>query len=94
MHLAGDAGVVEVVRDGGRFVSTLVMSPDQVPTATAVVVPVFGNPTSEVLERVVEGVAAGSVAVAVDRVFPLEQASDALEAFRQGKLGKIAISVD
>ena len=50
-HLAGDQSSVELVRDGGRFVSTLVQSPDQVPTQTATVIPVFANPTREVLDQ-------------------------------------------
>jgi NADPH:quinone reductase len=40
-HLAGDPGVVELVRDGGRFLSTLLQSPDQLPSQTVTVVPVY-----------------------------------------------------
>ena len=49
-HLAGDPGVVELVRDGGRFLSTLLPTPDQQPSQTVTVIPVYANPTREVLD--------------------------------------------
>ena len=69
-HLAGDPSVVELVRDGGRFVSTLVQSPEQVPSQTATVVPVYANPTREVLDRVSHGLASGEATVTIQQVFP------------------------
>ena len=83
-HLAGDPSAVAVIRDGGRFVSTLVQSPDQVPTQTASVVPVYANPTREILDELAHAVATGQVTVTVQQVFTLQQAPAALAAFGQG----------
>jgi NADPH:quinone reductase len=83
-HLAGDPGAVALIRDGGRFVSTLVQSPDQVPTQTASVVPVYANPTREILDELAHAVATGQITVIVQQVFPLQQAHAALAALRPG----------
>jgi NADPH:quinone reductase len=93
-HLAGDPGVVELVRDGGRFLSTLLQSPDQLPSQTVTVVPVYANPTREVLDCVSHGLAGGDTTVTVQQVFPLDQAQAALDTFAQGTLGKVVISTD
>jgi NADPH:quinone reductase-like Zn-dependent oxidoreductase len=93
-HLAGDQSSVELVRDGGRFVSTLVQSPDQVPTQTATVIPVFANPTREVLDQCAQSLASGDTTVTVQQVFPLEQLQAAFNTFGQGTLGKVVITTD
>ncbi len=93
-HLAGDPSAVAEIRDGGRFVSTLVQSPDQVPTQTASVVPVYANPTREILDELAHAVATGQITVTVQQVFTLQQAPAALAAFGQGTLGKLVISTD
>jgi NADPH:quinone reductase-like Zn-dependent oxidoreductase len=93
-HLAGDQSSVELVRDGGRFVSTLVQSPDQVPTQTATVIPVFANPTREVLDRCAQSLASGHTTVTVQQVFPLDQLQAAFNTFGQGTLGKVVITTD
>jgi NADPH:quinone reductase len=94
VHLAGDLNVVEAVRNGGRFVSTLIMSPEQVPTDTAVVVPIYANPTPEVLDRCAASYASGNTTLAVQHVYPLDRTLDALGQFAQGTLGKIVITID
>ena len=93
-HLAGDIGVVDLVRAGGRFVSTMVMSPDQVPTQSAVVVPVYANPTPEVLEKCAARRAGGETKVAVQHVYRLNQVTEAFDRFAQGTLGKVVVSID
>ena len=93
-HLAGEPGVVDLVRDGGRFVSTLLQSPDQLRSQTVTVLPVYANPTREVLDRVSQGLASGKATVTVQQIFPLEQAQAALDTFGQGTLGKVVISTD
>ena len=93
-HLAGDQSSVELVRDGGRFVSTLVQSPDQVPTQTASVIPVFANPTREVLDQCAQNLASGGITVTVQQVFPLDQLPAAFNTFGQGTLGKVVITTD
>ena len=94
VHLAGDTGVVDLVAEGGRFVSTLVASPDQVPTRSAVVVPVYANPTPEVLELCAARQASGETKVTVQHVYPLDQVTEAFDRFTQGTLGKIVVSTD
>ena len=94
VHLAGDHGVVELVRDGGQFVSTLLGSPEQVPTQTATVVPVFANPTPETLAWSAANQANGDTTVAIQEVFSFEQVQAAFDAFANGTLGKIVITTD
>lgn len=94
VHLAGDTGVVDLVREGGRFVSTMLASPDQVPTQTAVVVPVYANPTHDVLELTAALQASGQTQVTVQHVYPLDQVPHAFDQFTQGTLGKIVISIE
>ena len=61
LHFAGGAAdYLPVLRKGGRLASTLIMSPDQVPTEDATVIPIYANPEPAVLDRAaghhVEGV--------------------------------------
>ena len=93
-HLAGDASVVDLVREGGRFTSTLVQSPEQVPTQTATVVPVFANPTPEVLGRCAASQASGETTIVIQEVFSLEQVQAAFDTFSRGTLGKVVITTD
>ena len=93
-HLAGDPGAVELIRGGGRFASTLIQSPDQVPTQTVTVVPVFANPTRDVLDQVARGLASGDTTVTVQKVFPLDQLQAAFDTFTQGTLGKLVITTN
>ena len=50
-HLAGDPSAVALIRGAGRFVSTLVQSPDPVPTQTTSEVSVYPDPTREILDE-------------------------------------------
>jgi NADPH2:quinone reductase len=91
-HLAGDTNVVELAREGGRFASTLVQSPEQVPTQTATVIPVFANPTAETLALCAASHANGETTVAIQEVYSLEQLQAAFDTFAQGTLGKIVVT--
>ena len=52
IHLAGDpATLLPAVRTGGRFVSTLIGSPEQLPTEEATVIGVYANPDAATLNR-------------------------------------------
>ena len=93
-HLAGDASVVELVREGGRFASTLLQSPEQVPAETVTVIPVFANPTPETLARSAASQANGETTVAIQEIFTLEQLQAALNAFTRGTRGKVVITTD
>ena len=92
LHLAGDpAALLPAVRKGGRFVSTLVMSPEQLPTESATVMPIYANPTQAVLDRLAENQAQGRTRVTIQRVYGLDEAPAALRDFAKGTLGKLVI---
>lgn len=92
LHLAGDpAALLRAVRQGGRFVSTLVMSPQQLPTETATVVPIYTVPTRAVLDRLAENQAQGRTSVTIQRVYGLAETPAALRDFTKGTLGKLVI---
>ena len=69
-------------------------SPEQVPTQTATVVPVFANPTPETLARSAANQANGDTAVVIQEVFSLDQVQAALDAFANGTLGKVVVTND
>jgi NADPH2:quinone reductase len=93
VHLAGDgAELVSLVRDGGRFVSTLVSAPDQLPSSDVKVVPVYANPTADTLSRLAEHQATGTTRVTIQRVYGLDDAPAALSDFARGTLGKLVIT--
>lgn len=94
VHLAGDpAALLPLVRDGGRFVSTLVGSPDDVPAGDVTVVPVFAQPTAQVLDRLASAHADGTTGVRIEGTYPLSAAPDALADFARGTLGKLVLEI-
>jgi NADPH:quinone reductase-like Zn-dependent oxidoreductase len=94
IHLAGDTTPLAAARDGGRFISTLIGSPDQIPSDSVTVVPVYANPTTEVLDAVAAGHAAGRTTVTVQKTVPLDHAQDAFDLFAAGTIGKLVITTD
>ena len=93
IHLAGDpAALLPAVRSGGRFVSTLLRSPDQLGAVDATVIGIDANPDAATLDRAAGHQADGLTRVQVQDTYPLEQAADALAAFAAGTLGKIVIT--
>lgn len=93
-HLAGDTASAALVRGGGRFASTLVQSPEQVPTETVTVVPVYANPTPEVLASSAANQDSGKTTVVIQEIYPLDRLQDAFDAFARGTMGKIVVSID
>jgi len=94
-HLAGDAAsLVPALADGGRFVSALVMSPEQLPLEHGTVVPVYAVPTQEALDTVAAAHADGSVRIEIDQRYPLADAAAAFAQFGTSKLGKIVVTID
>jgi NADPH:quinone reductase len=92
-HLAGDpAALLSAVRTGGRFVSTLIGSPEQLPTEDATVVGVYANPDAATLDRAAGLQVDGVTRLEVQDTFPLDQAPAALAAFTGGTLGKLVIT--
>jgi NADPH:quinone reductase-like Zn-dependent oxidoreductase len=93
LHFAGDPTVaLAALRPGGRFVSTMIMSPDQIPTEDATVVPVYANPEPATLDRVARHQAEGATRVHVQGTYPLDQVSTAFEAFAAGTRGKVVVT--
>jgi NADPH:quinone reductase-like Zn-dependent oxidoreductase len=92
LHFAGDpGGVLPLVRDGGRFASTLIMSPEQIPSDTVTVKAIYAVPTADVLNSLADAVASGRLTVPVQRTYLLDEVPTALRDFAQGALGKLAI---
>lgn len=95
IHLAGDpTALLPAMRSGGLFVSTLLSSPEQLPTETATVVPVSANPTPETLDRLAEDQAHGRTRVTIQRRYNLDDAPAAVADFAAGTLGKLVIAID
>jgi len=93
LNFAGDpAGLLPLVRSGGRLASTLLMSADQLPAENVTVTAVYAHPDAATLDRCAQHHVEGGRTV-VQATYPLEQATDALAAFTAGTLGKIVITV-
>jgi NADPH:quinone reductase len=93
LHFAGDpAETASVVRRGGRLASTRIMSADQVQVEDVSVLPIYANPTPDILDRLAEYQAQGATRVVIQRTYPLDQAPQALTDFASGTLGKLIIT--
>jgi NADPH:quinone reductase len=94
IHLAGDpATLLATVRDGGRFVSTLIGSPEQLPSEDVSVIGIYANPDAAILNRAVSHQVDGVTRLQVQETFSLDQAPAALAAFTGGTLGKVVITI-
>ncbi len=94
LHFAGDAGAaLAAARKGGTFVSSLIMSAEQLPSQDVTVLGVYANPDGATLDRVAHNHAEGVTRVHIERTYALEEVPDALAAFAAGTLGKLAIAV-
>ena len=93
IHLAGDpATLLPAVRTGGRFISTLIGSPEQLPTEEATVIGIYANPDTATLNRAAAHQVDGVTRLQVQDTFPLDKAPAALAAFTGGTLGKLVIT--
>jgi NADPH2:quinone reductase len=94
LNFAGaPAALVPAVKQGGRLVSTLIMSPADVPAEGIEVISIYANPSPETLERVAKNQADKHTTVTVQRTYTLEQIATAFEDFAAGTLGKLVITV-
>ncbi|WP_163541931.1 NADP-dependent oxidoreductase [Occultella kanbiaonis] len=94
-HFAGDAAtLLPALRNGGREVSPLLGSPDQLPTETATVIPIYANPAPETLARLAQNQADGATRVTVQRTYPLADVPAAFADFAAGTLGKLVVTID
>jgi NADPH:quinone reductase len=94
LHFAGDpTAALTALRPAGRFVSTLIMSPDQLPTEDATVVAVYANPDPATLQRAARHHADGDTRVHIQQTSSLDQLPATFEAFAAGTLGKLVVTV-
>ncbi|WP_456845253.1 NADP-dependent oxidoreductase [Cellulomonas sp. P5_C6] len=94
IHLAGDAApLLPALRNGGRFASTLVMSPEQLPTDSATVAPVYATPTTATLDRLAGDSAQQHTTVTIERTYPLDELDQAFAHFGAGTVGKLVITI-
>jgi NADPH2:quinone reductase len=92
-HFAGDLNaVLPALRSGGRFVSTMIMSPEQLPTGDINVSAIYANPDRTVLDRAAGHQADATSRVTIQDIYPLDQAPAAFAAFAAGTLGKLVIT--
>lgn len=95
IHLAGDpTALLPVLAGTGRFVSTLLGSPDQLDAGEVSVLPVMASPTPATLDHLADDTAAGRTVAPIQRAFALDDAADAFATFRQGTVGKIVVTLD
>jgi len=94
LHFAGDgAALGELLVEGGRLASTLIMSPDQLPVPNASVSGVFANPDAATLDRLADEVAASRLETPIQQTYALDRVGEAFAAFAAGTRGKLAVSV-
>ena len=92
LHFAGaPVALLPAVKAGGLFVSTLIGSPDQLPAASATVVPIFANPTAAVLDRLAANQERGHTRVSIQQTYPLDAAPQAMADFGNGTVGKLVV---
>ena len=90
LHLAGDPAVLAgLLASGGCLASTLMFGPEEHPAAVSII----ADPARGTLERLASDVASGRLRVPISRSYPLAAASQALEDFAGGTLGKFAVAV-
>ena len=84
--------MADLVRDGGRIATTLgAADVDALARRSVRATNVNGAPTSETLTILADAAAAGTLQVKVQRTFRLDDASEALQVFSGGTLGKLVI---
>lgn len=95
LHFAGaPMPIAPAVKPGGAFVSTMLRSAEDVPVEGLRVVSIYANPAPATLERIASGHVEGRTRVTVQRVYRLEETTDAFADFARGTLGKLVISLD
>jgi NADPH2:quinone reductase len=91
-HLAGEpTALLAAARPGGKFVSTLISSPEQLPSGEVSVIGIYANPDAATLDRASDHRAGGDTRLEIQGTYPLEDAASALAAFAAGTLGKVVI---
>ncbi|PTL71911.1 NADPH:quinone reductase [Rathayibacter caricis DSM 15933] len=95
LHFAGDPlALAPLVKRGGKFISTMVQNPADVPAPGVEVVSIYASPTADTLSRIAQRHAEEHTTVTVQRVYELDQAGRAFGDFASGTLGKLVIAID
>lgn len=86
--------LASVVRSGGR-VATLLGAADveQLASRGLTAINVNAAPTADKLQRLADLVASGGLRVIIQGVYSIDQADEALAAFRQGTRGKLIVRI-
>jgi NADPH:quinone reductase-like Zn-dependent oxidoreductase len=93
-HLAGDAAVLApLTRSGGRFASLLGATNESIGREDLSVEAIQARVPAERLAWLLSAVAAGELEVVVAGTHPLDKATEALEDFHTGLLGKIVVTI-
>lgn len=95
LHLAGDPTMLaSLLRQGGRFASTLGVGPGQLDDSKADVTAVNAVPDRELLDRLATEVVAGRLTTPVTRTYLLHEVPQAFADFnRPGTVGKLAVAI-
>ena len=94
VHTAGDAAsLAALLPPGGRLVSALGATGEQVGRDDITVTPVVATAEPAKLSTLLADVACGRLKVPVTRTYPLEQAADAVADFADHKLGKLVVQL-
>jgi NADPH2:quinone reductase len=94
VHLAGDPAVLlAAIKRGGRLVSSMVGSPEQIPAENVTVVAIRADPTPAVLGQLATNQEQGTSRVVIQRTYSLDQTADALDDFGNGTLGKLVVVI-
>ena len=93
LHLVGNpAPLLPAVRPGGRFVSTLIMSPEPLPTEDVTLVGIYANPDQATLDRCASNYATDFTRVHIQQTYTLDEVPTALADFAGGTLGKLIVT--
>jgi NADPH:quinone reductase-like Zn-dependent oxidoreductase len=93
LHAAGDpASVATTLRPGGRLASMLGSTAEQIGRDDVSVTAVVAKSTPEKLAGLLRQVAESRLQVRVNLTVPLARATEALEAFGRGSLGKVLVT--
>jgi NADPH:quinone reductase-like Zn-dependent oxidoreductase len=94
LHFAGDpATLADLVTDGGRFASLLVMDADPFSSRGITATAVAAAPNPSALTGLAVDIAAGRLSVPIQRSYPLTDVPEAFADFAAGTVGKLAVRV-
>lgn len=95
LHLGGEAeNFTRIIKPEGLFISTILPDAESLGEVPFRVQTILANPTTETLERVAANQSEGTSRVHIQKVYDLDTAGEALTDFSDGKVGKLAITIE